>query len=205
MRGVSKDFAPLLDRGALEGTSGSASWFEQFAASFAMDLSSAETGMRLDMGFILPDMYLQKVDVATMAFSLEGRCPFLDYQLVEWAMRLPVGYKLSGSTTKSLLKRVLCRYLPPHLVYQPKRGFGVPVGAWLRGPLRSWAATLLDERTLFEHVPLNRWQLRELFRLHTTGARDAHPLLWGSLMLLGYVARHELGAELPGTSAQRAA
>jgi asparagine synthase (glutamine-hydrolysing) len=205
MRGISKDFAPLLDRSALDGTSGAASWFEQFAASFAMDLSTAETGMRLDIGLMLPDMYLQKVDVATMAYSLEGRCPFLDYQLVEWAMRLPVGYKLRGTTTKSLLKRVLCRYLPAHLVYQPKRGFGVPVAAWLRGPLRSWAAALLNERRLFEYVPLDRGRLRELYRLHVTGARDAHPLLWGSLMLLGYVARHELGAELPETSVPRAA
>src|SRR5579871_4211062 len=91
----------------------------------ALDLSSAEVGMRLDMGLTLVDDYLQKVDVATMALSVEARCPFLDYRLVEWSMRLPVDFKLRGRQTKYLLKKALCRYLPTELVYRPKRGFGV--------------------------------------------------------------------------------
>ena len=68
--------------------------------------------MRLDAGFTLPDLFLQKVDVATMAFSLEARCPMTDYRLVEWAMRLPIEYKLRGGETKYLLKKALRRHLP---------------------------------------------------------------------------------------------
>jgi len=172
---------------------------------FPKGLSSAEMGMRLDMGLTLADGYLQKVDVATMALSLEARCPFLDYRLVEWSMRLPVAYKLRGRHTKYLLKKALCRYLPPNLVHRPKQGFGVPVAQWLRGPLRSWAEQLLYDDGLVARLPLDKARLRELFKLHTSGARDAHPLLWAALMLLCYVARHERGTNLPPVISQRAA
>jgi asparagine synthase (glutamine-hydrolysing) len=140
-----------------------------------------------------------------MALSLEARSPFLDYRMVEWSMRLPVEYKLRGRQTKYLLKKALCRYLPPELVYQPKRGFGVPVAQWLRGPLRSWAEQLLYDDSLIARLPLDKARLRELFKLHISGARDAHPLLWAVLMLLCYVARHDCGSSLPPVMAQRAA
>jgi asparagine synthase (glutamine-hydrolysing) len=186
-------------------TESSNDWFERVALGFPKDLSSAEVGMRLDLGLTLVDGYLQKVDIATMALSLEARSPFLDYRMVEWSMRLPVEYKIRGRQTKYLLKKALCRYLPRNLVYQPKRGFGVPVAEWLRGPLRSWAEQLLYDDSLVGRVPVDKARLRELFKLHTSGARDAHPLLWASLMLLCYVARHDRGATLPSIVAQRAA
>src|SRR5215469_8748825 len=197
LRSCSKDFAPLLAPEILERTESSSQLFEQAEASFALDLSSAEVGMRLDMGFMLPDGYLQKVDLATMAFSLEARCPLIDYRLVEWAMRLPVSYKLRGSQTKYLLKKTLCRYLPRELVYRPKRGFGVPAAQWLRGPLRQWASDLLHDESIASQLPLERERLTRLLQLHTSGERDAHPLLWAALMLLCFVARHERGVELP--------
>lgn len=205
LRSFSKDFAPLVDDDVLRGTHSSSSWFEQSAASFALDLTSAEVGMRLDLGFMLPDGYLQKVDVATMAFSLEARCPLTDYRLVEWAMRLPVSYKLRGTQTKYLLKKALCRYLPPELVYRRKRGFGVPVAEWLRGPLRSWANDLLHDDSIVSRLPLDRARLVRLFDLHTSGGRNAQPLLWAVLMLLCYVARHDRGVDLPIIGAARAA
>jgi asparagine synthase (glutamine-hydrolysing) len=103
------------------------------------------------------------------------------------------------------LKKALCRYLPKDLVHRPKRGFGVPVAQWLRGPLRSWAEELLYDDTLLARVPLDKGRLRELFKLHNSGARDAHPLLWAALMLLCYVARHDRGTSLPPIMTQRAA
>jgi asparagine synthase (glutamine-hydrolysing) len=205
LRSFSKDFGPLVQPGVLEQTDSSKDWFEQVAASFALDLTSAEAGMRLDLGFMLPDGYLQKVDVATMAFSLEARCPLTDYRLVEWAMRLPVGYKLRGQQTKYLLKKVLCRYLPPALVYRPKRGFGVPVAEWLRGPLRSWARELLNDQSTISRLPLDRVRLVQLFELHVSGARNAQPLLWAVLMLLCFVARHDRGGSIPLVAAKEAA
>jgi asparagine synthase (glutamine-hydrolysing) len=205
LRSFAKDFEPLLADNVLQETGSSNEWFERAAAGFAPGLTSAEMGMRLDMGLTLADGYLQKVDVATMALSLEARCPFLDYRLVEWSMRLPVEFKLRGQHTKYLLKKALCRYLPPNLVYRPKRGFGVPVAQWLRGPLRPWAEQLLYDDSLVSRLPLEKKRLRELFSLHMSGARDAHPLLWAVLMLLCYVARHERGTDLPPVIAQRAA
>jgi asparagine synthase (glutamine-hydrolysing) len=205
LRSFAKDFPPLVTDAVLQSSYSSNSLFEQVAASFALDLTSAEVGMRLDLGFMLPDGYLHKVDVATMAFSLEARCPLTDYRLVEWSMRLPVSYKLRGRQTKYLLKKALCRYLPPEFVYRRKRGFGVPVAEWLRGPLRSWANELLHDDSIVSRLPLERQRLTQLFELHTSGARDAHPLLWAVLMLLSFVARHERGVDLPAIDARRAA
>ena len=205
LRSFAKDFPPLVTATLLEQTASSRDWFEQAAASFALDLTSAETGMRLDLGFMLPDGYLHKVDTATMAFSLEARCPLTDYRLVEWAMRLPVEYKVRGAQTKYLLKKALCRYLPPDQVYRRKRGFAVPVAEWLRGPLRKWALDLLHDTSLTSRLPLEHERIRELFDLHVSGARNAHPLLWAVLMLLCYVARHERNAELPDFGTHKAA
>jgi asparagine synthase (glutamine-hydrolysing) len=205
LRGYGKDFPPLVTAPVLQRTDSSATWFEQAAASFALDLSGAEVGMRLDIGFMLADGYLQKIDVATMAMSLEARCPFVDYHLVEWAMRLPVRYKIRGGQTKYLLKKALCRHLPPALVYRPKVGFGVPVAQWLRGPLRSWSYDLLNDASLVGRLPLERERLIKLADLHMSGARDAHPILWAVLMLLCFVARHDRGMELPASESRHAA
>jgi asparagine synthase (glutamine-hydrolysing) len=205
LRGFGKDFPLLVAPAVLQGTDSSESWFEQSAASFALDLTGAEVGMRLDLGFMLPDGYLQKVDVATMAMSVEARCPLVDHRLVEWAMRLPVDYKIRRGQTKYLLKRALRRHLPASMIYRPKRGFGVPVAQWLRGPLRSWTYDLLNDATLLDRLPLDRKRLVALADLHMSGARDAHPLLWAVLMLLCYVARHDRGMDLPASETRHAA
>jgi hypothetical protein len=191
LRGCGKDFAPLITSSVLQTTTASASLFEQAAISFAQDLNEAEQGMRLDLGFTLADGYLQKIDVATMAMSLEARCPLIDYRLVEWAMKLPLKYKIRGRQTKYLLKKVLSRHLPADLVYRPKRGFGVPVAQWLRGPLRSWTYEMVNDDAIVSRLPLDRARLNTLVDLHMSGARDAHPLLWAVLMLLCFIARHD--------------
>jgi asparagine synthase (glutamine-hydrolysing) len=205
LRGYGKDFPPLVTDSVLRETDSSLSWFEQSAASFALDLDDAELGMRLDLGFMLADGYLQKIDVATMAMSLEARCPFIDYRLVEWSMRLPIQYKIRAGQTKYLLKKALCRHLPPDLVYRPKQGFGVPVAQWLRGPLRSWTYSLLSDSSVISRLPLERKRLLKLADLHMSGSRDAHPILWAVLMLLCFVARHDRGIELPPSEVRHAA
>jgi asparagine synthase (glutamine-hydrolysing) len=205
LRSCAKDFAPLVSAEVLRTTDPSSRYFEQLAAGFAADLSNAELGMRLDLGFTLSDGYLQKVDVATMAFSLEARCPLVDHRLVEWSMRLPVQYKIRGRRTKYLLKKALSRYLPTDLVYQPKRGFGVPISEWLRGPLRSWCENLINDASVMSRLPLEQAPIRDLFKLHVAGKRDAHPVLWAALMLLCFVARHDRRMDLPALTTQRAA
>ncbi|RPI38961.1 MAG: asparagine synthetase B, partial [Betaproteobacteria bacterium] len=153
----------------------------------------AEAGMRFDAAYTLPDEYLQKVDVASMAFSLEARDPLLDQDLVEWAMRLPLRWKLRGRENKYLLRRLAYRYVPRRLLDRPKRGFAVPIDRWLRGPLAGWARDLMNDPTLFSDLPLDRAQALVLLDLHLSGRRNVHPLLWAVLMLLAFWRRHQRG------------
>jgi asparagine synthase (glutamine-hydrolysing) len=150
-------------------------------------------------------LFLQKVDVATMAFSLEARCPMTDYRLVEWAMRLPAEYKLRDGETKYLLKKTLCKYLPPAQVYRKKMGFGVPIAAWLRGPLRDWAGGLIHDDTLMAKIPFDKSRVRDLLNKQLSGQREAHPLLWSVLMLLCFVQKYEASRSLPAVSYRQVA
>ena len=205
LRSNSKDYPTLLSTDLAYPGSASQGWFEQFAAGFASDLCGADIAMRLDAGFTLPDLFLQKVDVATMAFSLEARCPMMDFRLVEWAMRLPVYFKLRDGQSKYLLKKALCRHLPPSQVYRPKMGFGVPIATWLRGPLRTWAQALIHDDTLMSRLPLERRRVRELLQQQLSGERESHPLLWTVLMLLCFMQRHDGKRALPAISYRQVA
>ena len=197
LRSVGKDYPSLVTDELLESTPDSQSWFAQFATGFAMDLEASETAMRLDAGFTLPDLFLQKVDVATMAYSLEARCPMTDYRLVEWAMRLPARYKIRNGQSKYLLKKVLTRYLPERCVYRPKMGFSVPLAQWLRGPLRSWAQDLIHDDMLMSSLPLDKERVRAILQQQLSGERESHPLLWSVLMLLCFVQTHGARRALP--------
>jgi asparagine synthase (glutamine-hydrolysing) len=154
--------------------------------------------MRLDAGITLPGLFLQKVDVATMAYSLEARCPMTDYRLVEWAMRLPAEYKIRNGQTKYLLKKALCKHLSPELVYRPKMGFGVPIARWLReDPLREWAQSLVHDDGLMSRLPLDRIRVRDLLRQQSSAKGESHPLVWSLLMLLCFVQRYHGEGALP--------
>ena len=114
------------------------------------DLTGVEWMMARDMLGYLPDDILAKVDRAAMAVSLETRVPLLDPEVVELAWRLPLNLKIRGGTSKWILRQVLYRHVPSALIERPKMGFGIPLGAWLRGPLRGWAEELIDQRLLAE-------------------------------------------------------
>ena len=106
--------------------------------------------MWLDVADYLPNDILVKVDRATMAVALEARLPFLDHRLAEWASSLHVDLKLRGRVGKWVVKQMLYRHIPRHLLDRPKQGFALPVAAWLRGPLRDWAEDLLRPERLRE-------------------------------------------------------
>ena len=166
VRSVSKDFPSVLLPEVEHETEGIDALFTRAAESFAPGLRAGESGMRLDMQFTLPDDYLQKVDLASMAYSLESRDPLLDQDLVEWAMRLPLSWKLRGGRSKYLLRRLAYRHVPAALLDRPKGGFEVPIHEWLRGPLRDWAAERCHDAGLFRDVPLDQRTVLSLLALH---------------------------------------
>jgi asparagine synthase (glutamine-hydrolysing) len=150
-------------------------------------LSGIERMMALDMLGYLPGDILAKVDRAAMAVSLETRVPFLDHHVVEFAWRLPFGLKIRGGETKWILRQLLYRHVPKALVERPKMGFGVPVGDWLRGPLRDWAEALLDERRLRSEGFFRPEPIRQMWKTHLSGQMDEQYRLWGVLMFQSWL------------------
>lgn len=144
-------------------------------------LSPWQTMMLNDQVHFLPDHVLAKVDRAAMAVSLETRAPLLDHRVAEFAIRLPQALKLRDGQSKWLLRQVLYRYVPRALIERPKMGFTVPVGAWLRGPLRDWAEDLLDESQLRSGGLFDAAAVREKWLAHRAGRRDHAQALWNVL------------------------
>lgn len=138
--------------------------------------------MYFDLVGYLPDDILVKVDRASMGVSLESRTPLLDHRVVEFAWRTPLSLKIRNGRGKWLLRQVLYRYLPPEMVERPKKGFGVPIDHWLRGPLREWAQDLLAPERLQREGWFNAPLVTRRLREHLDGARDWHYHLWDVLM-----------------------
>ena len=155
-----------------------APWFAEADGTGVVDAA-----LLTDTMTYLPNDLLVKVDIASMAVSLEARSPFLDHHVIEFAASLPENLKLRGLTTKYILKRVLNKLLPAENLKRPKMGFGVPIGHWFRGEMQSF----LRERLLAEKA-LNRGFFKpatvaRMVEEHTGGERDWAPQLWTLLML----------------------
>ncbi|MBB6254410.1 asparagine synthase (glutamine-hydrolyzing) [Nitrospirillum iridis] len=139
-----------------------------------------------DLARYLPDGVLVKVDRASMAAGLEARAPLLDPRVVEWGLRLPPRQRVRDGRGKWLLRRLLADHVPAGVVVAPKTGFGAPLGTWLRGPLRDWAATLLD--TAADDGLIQAPVATALWRDHLSGRHDHAGRLWTVLSYLSWKA-----------------
>ena len=139
----------------------------------------------------LADDILVKVDRASMAHGLEARAPFLDHHVVEAALRLPINQKLRGKTTKAVLRDLARTQLPEVITRRPKKGFGMPIAKWLRGPLKRWASDLLDPVVLGESGFFVPEQGMRLLREHCDGKTDHRKALWSLLVFSHWWQRNK--------------
>ena len=143
--------------------------------------------MAIDTLTYLPDDIMVKVDRASMNVSLETRAPFLDHRVVEFAWRLPLEVKIRDGQSKWVLRQVLDRHVSKELVERPKKGFGVPLADWLRGPLRDWSESLLDEQRLRNEGFLSPDPIRRRWAEHLSGRKNWASCIWDILMFQAWL------------------
>jgi asparagine synthase (glutamine-hydrolysing) len=146
------------------------------------NLSSFDRMIRSDFGAYLPGDLLVKVDIATMANSLELRSPMLDVNVVEWGISLPRKYKIKGFETKHILKDVARSLVPANLIDRPKMGFGIPRAEWLRTGMKELTIDTLTDTTAIQRGWLNPVEVRKVLNLHMDG-QDKDNIIWPMLML----------------------
>jgi len=158
------------------------------SSSIELDFGSIEQNMMyLDSISYLPDDILTKVDRAAMGVSLETRIPFLNHHVVEFAYQLPLSMKIHNGQGKWILKQLLDKYISRELMERPKMGFGVPIDSWLRGPLRDWAESLLDESRLKQEGFFHVKPIRQKWNEHLSGSHNWQYHLWDVLMFQSWL------------------
>ncbi len=143
--------------------------------------------MYRDLLSYLPDDILCKVDRAAMSVSLETRVPFLDYRVVELSSRIPIDMKIRHAKGKWIIRELLNKYVPEQIIDRPKSGFAIPIGDWIRGPLKGWAEDLLAPEKIISQGYFHSEPIQKIWREHLSGDFDWTPKLWGILMFQSWL------------------
>ena len=138
--------------------------------------------MAIDYQTYLPDDILQKVDRATMSVSLEGREPFLDQRVIEWAAQLPMEYKYNNGNKKFIIKEIVHQYLPKAIMDRPKMGFGIPIAAWLQNDLKAFVDQYLDEAFIEKQNIFDNNEIQRIRRSFYQGRTERAEKIWYLLM-----------------------
>jgi asparagine synthase (glutamine-hydrolysing) len=146
-------------------------------------IDEVDKALYIDIKARLPNDYLTKVDVATMMTSLEARSPFLDYEVMEFAAKIPSTFKLKYGRPKYLLKKLAEKYIPRDAIYRKKRGFGIPVGFWFRNNFYSVVKEILLSDKSMKRGYFNRSYVGKLVDDHQAGRADHTHRLWTLLCL----------------------
>ncbi len=154
-------------------------------------LSNYHHGMAADVMNYLPSDILTKVDRAAMSTSLETRVPLLDHRIVEWAWSLPEALKVDEAVGKKVMRNLLHRYAPRELFERPKKGFGVPVGHWVRHELRDWADHLMSAESLRSSGVFHPKKITAFWQAHRDGRLDEPYAIWPVIMLQAWMEEHK--------------
>ncbi|RYY69664.1 MAG: hypothetical protein EOO13_08875 [Chitinophagaceae bacterium] len=144
--------------------------------------STLDYVMAVDYQTYLVDDILQKVDRAGMSVSLEGREPFLDQRIIEWAAQLPMEYKYRNGQKKIILKDIVHKYIPKEIMDRPKMGFGIPIDKWLQGDLKSFVGEFFDENYIEKQGIFNNVEIQRLRRSFYNGKVERAEKIWFLLM-----------------------
>jgi asparagine synthase (glutamine-hydrolysing) len=153
--------------------------------------SSVESMMFTDRKTYLVDDILVKTDRATMSVGLENRSPFLNNEVFTFADSLSDNYKIRNKKGKWILKELLGRYIPNSYTDRPKAGFSIPIGDWLRGPLKEWASSLISKEIIDKYNYLDYEAVNEIWVMHLLG-KEMHNELWGILMLQSWLEAQDV-------------
>lgn len=153
-------------------------------------LDHIEKMLAYDLITYLPTDILTKVDRAAMSVSLETRLPFLDRDVIRFSSSMPINLKIRNGVTKWALREVLYKYVPKELVNKPKMGFAVPLAAWLRGPLRDWGESMLNEKRLSQEGYFDVEFVRNKWLKHLSCKENHEHQLWNVLMFQAWLERN---------------
>jgi len=186
LRGLRKDLPDVVSREVRDNSGGGLVWYRSAAAEVHRAAVDPAVWSEVDKLLILPEGYLQKVDVASMAYSLEVREPLLATALVEWAAGLPGSQKVGWFHGKRYLRELAAKWVGRDLQENRKRGFSAPIGSWLRGPLKAWSEELCNDRSVLRELGLEHGRVVDLWTTQQSGRRSVHAYLWAVLMLVAW-------------------